>query len=86
MLTLAGAGYTHGDLSPYNLLVAPTPDGGVNGELVVIDLPQLVDVVVNPDGVSYLRRDVMNVTKWFHSRRADVDGAELFAEALAVLY
>ncbi len=86
VLTLAGAGYTHGDLSPYNLLVAPTPDVGVNGELVVIDLPQLVDVVVNPDGVSYLRRDVMNVTKWFHSRRADVDGEELFAEALAVLY
>ena len=40
---LARAGYAHGDLSPYNILVH-------EGRLVIIDLPQIVDVVANPQG------------------------------------
>ena len=40
---LADAGYTHGDLSPYNVLVH-------DGRLVLIDLPQAVDLVGNPQG------------------------------------
>ena len=86
VLALAATGHTHGDLSPYNLLVAPGADGGPHGQLVVIDLPQLVDVVVNPDGFDYLRRDIVNVTSWFAAHRARVDAEELFAEALAALY
>ena len=86
VLTLAEAGYTHGDLSPYNLLVRPTAGDGKHGELVVIDLPQLVDIVVNPDGVEYLHRDVLNVASWFVARRAAVDGEELFAEALTRVF
>jgi RIO kinase 1 len=61
MAILARGGYTHGDLSAYNLLVH-------DGELVLIDLPQLVDVVANPQGRDFLRRDVDNVSRWFRSR------------------
>jgi RIO kinase 1 len=58
MTTLAGAGLAHGDLSPYNLLVH-------HGRLVMIDLPQVVDVVANPNGRSFLDRDAKNVATWF---------------------
>ncbi len=61
MFALAGLGLTHGDLSPYNLLVH-------RGRLVVIDLPQVVDVVVNPQGPDYLARDVQVVCRWFTAR------------------
>ena len=58
---LARAGLAHGDLSPYNILVH-------DGRLVVIDLPQVVDVVANPQGPAYLARDVANVSAWFTAR------------------
>jgi len=57
---LADAGYAHGDLSPYNLLVH-------DGRLVVIDVPQAVDLVGNPQGFEYLRRDCANICRWFAS-------------------
>ena len=58
MATLASSGFAHGDLSPYNLLVH-------HGRLVMIDLPQVVDVISHPDGRSFLERDAMNVATWF---------------------
>jgi len=58
MTALAAAGLAHGDLSPYNLLVH-------RGRLVLIDLPQVVDVIAHPDGRSYLDRDAKNVATWF---------------------
>lgn len=58
LLGLADLGYTHGDLSAYNLLVH-------DGRLMVIDLPQVVDVVGNPQGEQFLRRDVERITAWF---------------------
>ncbi|MDG4826781.1 phosphotransferase [Asanoa sp. WMMD1127] len=61
LTVLARAGLAHGDLSPYNLLVN-------DGRLVVIDLPQVVDVVANPNGPAMLARDVRNVTNWFAAR------------------
>jgi RIO kinase 1 len=61
MRVLARSGYAHGDLSPYNILVH-------SGRLVVIDLPQIVDVVANPHGRSFLARDVHNVLTWFTGR------------------
>jgi RIO kinase 1 len=61
MVLLARGGYTHGDLSAYNLLVH-------SGELVLIDLPQLVDIVANPQGRTFLQRDVGTVASWFSSR------------------
>jgi RIO kinase 1 len=70
---MARAGYTHGDLSAYNLLVE-------DGRLVVIDLPQIVDVVSNPTGADYLTRDARNVGHWFASHGvASADGDELAA-------
>ncbi|WP_121012600.1 serine protein kinase RIO [Saccharothrix australiensis] len=58
---LASAGMAHGDLSAFNLMVH-------DGRLVVIDLPQVVDVVANPRGAEFLERDVRNVAGWFASR------------------
>jgi RIO kinase 1 len=58
---LARAGLAHGDLSPYNLLVH-------RGRLVLIDLPQIVDVVANPQGREFLARDVKVVATWFTAR------------------
>lgn len=58
---LAHAGLTHGDLSAYNLLVH-------DGQLILIDLPQVVDVVTNPRGAEFLHRDVRNVATWFEQR------------------
>jgi RIO kinase 1 len=69
MLLLARRGQTHGDLSAYNLLVH-------GGELVLIDLPQLVDVVANPQGREYLERDVRAVSKWFAGRGLAADLAD----------
>src|SRR4029453_18875139 len=60
MDTMAIAGYAHGDLSAYNILVH-------NGRLVIIDLPQIVDVVANPQGREFLTRDANNVATWFAS-------------------
>ena len=58
---LADQGLAHGDLSPYNLLVH-------RGNLVVIDLPQVVDVVANPRGPEIARRDVTVMCRWFTAR------------------
>ena len=58
---LAESGLTHGDLSPYNVLVD-------NGGCVVIDLPQVVDLVANPQGDAFLRRDCRNIADFFARR------------------
>jgi len=79
LVVLARAGLAHGDLSAYNVLVR-------DGRPVLIDLPQVVDVVANPRGPSFLARDVANVAKWFGARGlsgVDADGltALLLSEA-----
>ena len=56
--TLAAHGFAHGDLSPYNLLVH-------RERLVMIDLPQVIDVIANPNGPAFLVRDARNVATWF---------------------
>jgi RIO kinase 1 len=72
---LARAGLAHGDLSPYNLLV--------HGErLVLIDLPQIVDVVINPNGADFLARDVTNVARWFTGKGLAIDPESLIVELL----
>jgi len=79
MRGFARAGVAHGDLSPFNLLVH-------HGRVVVIDLPQLVDVASNPNGMALLRRDCVNVCDWCARRRVDCDAEEVFAELVAELY
>lgn len=76
MAVLARRHLAHGDLSPYNILA--------QGErLVIIDLPQVIDIVSNHNGVDFLLRDCRNVCSWFTSRGLDVDADELLAELLA---
>ena len=72
--TMARGGWAHGDLSAYNLLVH-------DGRLVVIDLPQIVDVVANPRGKEFLTRDARNVASWFTSHGVHhADGDALAAD------
>jgi RIO kinase 1 len=76
LATMVQAGVVHGDLSPYNILAA--------GErLVVIDLPQIVDLVGNVNGMDYLLRDCANVCAWFRARGLDADEHALFGELMA---
>jgi len=76
MLTMASAGIVHGDLSPYNTLAA-------GDRLVIIDLPQVVDLVANPAGADFLMRDCHNMCTWFRARGLDVDEHQLFADLLS---
>nr|MDQ6935960.1 serine/threonine protein kinase [Actinomycetota bacterium] len=79
MSTMAFLGLAHGDLSPYNTLAA--------GErLVIIDLPQIVDIVANPAGSDFLMRDCHNMCRWFTGKGLDVDEHMLFADLLAVAF
>lgn len=76
MLVLARRGWTHGDLSPYNVLL--------DGErLVLIDWPQIVDIIGNPRGFEFLERDVTNMCRWFTSRGLDADEGELLGDLVA---
>jgi RIO kinase 1 len=72
---LARAQVAHGDLSPYNLLVH-------QGRLVMIDLPQIVDVIANPRGAEFLARDVRNVVTWFTARGLSLDVDDLIERLL----
>jgi RIO kinase 1 len=58
LVALAQDGLAHGDLSAFNVLVH-------DGRLVLIDLPQVVDVIANPRGAWFLTRDAENIGRWF---------------------
>ncbi len=82
LATMAQHGIVHGDLSAYNILAA--------GErLVVIDLPQVVDLVGNPRGMEFLLRDCANVCAWFRSKGLSPEVADeqtLFADLLSTAF
>lgn len=77
LVNLVREGLVHGDLSAYNILAA--------GErLVLIDLPQIVDLAGNLAGLDFLQRDCVNICGWFRQRGLQrADGDELFADLLA---
>ncbi|WP_329446049.1 serine protein kinase RIO [Streptomyces canus] len=76
LATMVQSGIVHGDLSAYNILAA--------GErLVIIDLPQIVDLVGNLNGMDFLQRDCANICGWFRSRGLEADEHALFAELMA---
>lgn len=79
MRIFAGAGCAHGDLSAYNLLVH-------DGHVRVIDLPQIVDIIANPQGLDLLHRDCVNICDWFARHRVECDAEELFADLMAASY
>jgi RIO kinase 1 len=68
MSALARLGYAHGDLSAYNLLVH-------REQLIMIDVPQVVDVIANPRGGEFLDRDAGNVGNWFAAHGLTAVGA-----------
>ncbi len=69
-------GLVHGDLSPYNILLA-------EDRLVLIDLPQAVDLYGNPRAMEFLERDCTIMCRWFTSRGLPVDPHDLLAELIA---
>jgi RIO kinase 1 len=76
LAVLAAHGLAHGDMSAYNLLVH-------QGQLIMIDLPQVVDVIANPRGAEFLDRDAANVGRWFTAR--GLSGVSPAPEDLAAL-
>jgi RIO kinase 1 len=68
LLTLAGHGLAHADLSAYNVLLH-------QGRLVLIDLPQVIDVIAHPRGAEFLDRDAANIGRWFTARGLAAAGA-----------
>jgi len=79
---MARRGWAHGDLSAYNVLVEPSAGAG---RLVLIDLPQVVDIVGNPNGPEFLARDVTRIGEWFVARGLppEVGRPDLLLEELA---
>ncbi len=77
---LVSEGIAHGDLSAYNLL-------WWQDRVWFIDFPQAVDIAANPQGLSYVHRDVVNVCQWFARRgvAAAEDPDARFAELLVLL-
>jgi RIO kinase 1 len=76
LATMVQAGIVHGDLSAYNILAA-------GPRLVIIDLPQIVDLVGNQNGMDFLMRDCANICGWFRGKGLAVDEQELFGELMA---
>lgn len=84
MLRLAELGWAHGDLSPYNVLLDERPVAhGDDPRLVIIDWPQVVDVIGNPHGPEFLERDAVNMCDWFARRGLEVDAGHLFGDLMA---
>ncbi len=79
LVLMVECGVVHGDLSPYNLLVW-------EDRLVVIDLPQAVDPIMNPNGLSLLERDVINTCSWFSKKGVATDASELLADLIGRLF
>jgi RIO kinase 1 len=79
LAALARAGLAHADLSPYNLL-------WWRGRAWVIDFPQAVDLVANPNGLDLLHRDVATMCTWFARRGIACDAEAVFAEVLAEVW
>jgi RIO kinase 1 len=63
----------HGDLSPYNILYW-------EGEIVIIDFPQVVNVWTNPHARFILRRDLQRTCEYFAGQGVDCDPQSLFGE------
>jgi RIO kinase 1 len=80
MSRLALHGWAHGDLSPYNVLLEGEGDPA---RLVLIDWPQVVDVIGNPHGPEFLERDTHNMCDWFTRRGYAVDEGLLFGDLIA---
>ncbi len=84
MITFGSLQLVHGDLSPFNVLVRGID--GLEPELVIIDVPQVLDLVSNPNGVDVLHRDCRNLADWFVRKGLPVDADVLLAEVLGAAW
>ena len=73
VLDFAELGLVHGDLSPYNILIDAR---GGEAEPVIIDVPQVIDLIGNPNGPEFLRRDCDNVCAWLRANGASDAAAD----------
>jgi RIO kinase 1 len=62
--------YIHGDLSAYNILYW-------EGDIVIIDFPQMVDARKNQNAQSLLERDIVRVCEYFDRFGVDTHPVEL---------
>ncbi|MFK7802753.1 MAG: RIO1 family regulatory kinase/ATPase [Anaerolineae bacterium] len=60
----------HGDLSPYNILYW-------QGEVTIIDFPQMVNATVNPNAQKFLQRDIQRIVDYFSPHGVAADGQEI---------
>lgn len=63
----------HGDLSAYNVLYH-------EGRIALIDFPQVVDPLRNPDARAIFVRDVTRICDYFHTQGVAADAERLAAE------
>ena len=84
MITFGSLQLVHGDLSPFNVLLRGMD--GLEPELVIIDVPQVLDLVSNPNGVDFLHRDCRNLADWFVRKGLPVDADVLLAEVLGAAW
>jgi len=66
-------GRIHGDLSAYNILYW-------DGDITLIDFPQVVSPEANPSAWMIFQRDVTRICQYFHSQGVKVNARELAAE------
>ncbi len=75
--------FVHGDLSAYNILYQPadTSCGREKGAITIIDFPQVVNIVGNPNAKKLFQRDVLRVCEYFSAYGLG-SAPELLAEEL----
>src|SRR5699024_10086523 len=67
VIDLARLGLVHGDLSPYNVLADSRQ---ADPDPVIIDVPQVIDLIANPNGEELLRRDCKTMCTWLRANGA----------------
>lgn len=67
------AGWIHGDLSAYNILYW-------DGDITIIDFPQVVEVASNTQADHIFKRDIMRVCDYFMGQGYDCDYLEVAAD------
>ena len=70
---MVSAGRVHGDYSAYNILWH-------NEKATVIDFPQVVEIINNPNAVDFLERDVRSLCKSFRKQGIKTGEAEVLKE------
>ena len=64
---MARMGLVHGDLSPYNVLIDTRQ---TEPDPVIIDVPQVIDLIANPHGREFLERDCRTLCTWLRAHGA----------------